>query len=311
MPERWRTAMERALYGPAGFFVSAAPADHFRTSVHASPLFAAAVLRLVSLVDDELGRPDPFDVMDVGAGRGELLRALDRTAPPELRARLRLAAVERAPRPDDLPERIAWTTTIPGPVHGVLLATEWLDNVPVDVVELDPNGTARYVLTDGSLGSTVDDVDRRWLDTWWPLRDSGDRAEVGWPRDEAWASAVSTVERGLALCVDYGHLSVARPERGTLTGFRAGRQADPIPDGSVDLTAHVAMDSAAGPTGVLVRQREALQVLGLSGVRPPLELASRDPAAYVRALAAASQAAELTDPAGLGGHYWLVETVAR
>src|SRR5437899_10210474 len=46
--ERWREAMQRALYAPGtGFFVGAGrPAEHFRTSVHASPLFAAALARL-------------------------------------------------------------------------------------------------------------------------------------------------------------------------------------------------------------------------------------------------------------------------
>ena len=30
-------------------------------------------MRLAVLVDEALGRPDPFDLVDVGAGRGELL----------------------------------------------------------------------------------------------------------------------------------------------------------------------------------------------------------------------------------------------
>ena len=50
--------MDRALYGPDGFFVSGAgPAAHFRTSVHASPVFAAALLRLLDQVDAALGHP--------------------------------------------------------------------------------------------------------------------------------------------------------------------------------------------------------------------------------------------------------------
>src|SRR5262249_28255637 len=40
----WRTAMERALYGPEGFYTRGErPAAHFRTSVHASHRFALAV----------------------------------------------------------------------------------------------------------------------------------------------------------------------------------------------------------------------------------------------------------------------------
>lgn len=150
----WRDAMSRALYGPGGFFVAGTgPADHFRTSVHASPAFATALLRLVTEVDAALGHPSRLDVVDVGAGRGELLHALlasvgvavgvsvrslrdepsSGTVRPSLAERIRFTAVEYADRPEDLPEEINWTAEIPTEITGVLLATEWLDNVPLDV----------------------------------------------------------------------------------------------------------------------------------------------------------------------------------
>ncbi|MEU3502835.1 hypothetical protein ABZ726_19445, partial [Streptomyces hundungensis] len=45
-PRGWRAAAEEALYGDGGFYLRPeGPAGHFRTSVHASPLFAAAVAR--------------------------------------------------------------------------------------------------------------------------------------------------------------------------------------------------------------------------------------------------------------------------
>ena len=59
----WRNAMETALYGQSGFFVAAAPAEHFRTSVHATPLFAGALLSLIDRIDVALGRPDHFEVV--------------------------------------------------------------------------------------------------------------------------------------------------------------------------------------------------------------------------------------------------------
>ncbi|MEU7702606.1 hypothetical protein AB0B81_30845, partial [Streptomyces sp. NPDC039028] len=69
----WRQATERALYGPGGFYLRPeGPAGHFRTSVHASPLFAGAVARLLAEVAEELGTSE-VDLVDVGAGRGELL----------------------------------------------------------------------------------------------------------------------------------------------------------------------------------------------------------------------------------------------
>src|SRR4029453_16256321 len=103
----WRAAMQTALYGPAGFFTGtdAGPAGHFRTSVHASPLFAGALVRLIRQVDEALGQPAEFDVVDVGAGRGELLTALHARLDP---ARVRLTGVEVGPRPAGLPSEIGW-----------------------------------------------------------------------------------------------------------------------------------------------------------------------------------------------------------
>jgi hypothetical protein len=59
----------------------------------------------------------------------------------------------------------------------------------------------------------------------------------------------------------------------------------------------------------MLAQRAALKALGIDAARPPLDLAHRDPAGYLRALAAAGAAAELIDPAGLGGHWWLLHTI--
>jgi SAM-dependent MidA family methyltransferase len=318
----WRAATEQALYGPDGLFVRDAPADHFRTSVTASPLFAGAMARLVAHVDAALAHPDRLDVVDIGAGRGELLLGLAAALPRGLRERARFTAVELAARPDDVPEWIGWAAKPPSGIVGLLLATEWLDNVPLDVAEVDTAGERRLVLVDPAtgaeqLGDPPTAADAAWLDRWWPLgREPGDRAEIGHTRDAAWASAVATVERGLALAVDYGHFAADRPRSGSLTGFRHGRQVPPTPDGSGDVTAHVAIDAVAaagavvaGASPMVLRQRAALRRLGVTGARPPLAQATADPAGYLRALAAATEAAELTAPGGLGGHLWVLQPV--
>ncbi|MEV7614703.1 SAM-dependent methyltransferase [Streptomyces sp. NPDC089799] len=328
--------MEAALYGPGGFYVregGAGPAGHFRTSVHASPLYAGAVARLLLWVDGALGRPDRLDLVDVGAGRAELLTGVLAALPADVAARVRPYAVERAGRPEGLDARIAWVPEPPAGASGLLFANEWLDNVPLDVAE-----DGRYVLVgqDGTEtpGGELAAADRAWLERWWPGAGAGagaaggGRAEIGRPRDEAWAAAVASLSRGLAVAVDYAHLAGARPAWGTLAGFRAGREVAAVPDGSCDVTAHVAMDACAaagagaasaggpggsgspvGPEPVLLTQREALAALGVSGARPPLALASADPAAYVRALASAGEAAELTARGGLGDFLWLAQPV--
>ncbi|GAA4594248.1 SAM-dependent MidA family methyltransferase [Actinoplanes octamycinicus] len=308
----WRLAMQSALYGPDGFFVRprSGPADHFRTSVHASPLFAGALVRLAERVDAALGRPAAFDLVDVGAGRGELLSAVCAMLPAGLAGRVRPVAVEMAPRPDGLNPGIRWRRDVPEVVTGLLVATEWLDNVPLDVLESDEHGRLRKVLVDRhtgaeTLGGAADPAEVFWAARWWP---GPGRVEIGAPRDAAWAEAVSRVRRGAALCVDYGHRRDERPLIGSLAGFRDGRQVAPVPDGSCDVTAHVAIDAVASASGLryeLVRQRAALHALGVSGARPPLALAGSDPAAYLRALSSAGAAAELTSSTGLGDHWWL------
>lgn len=295
----WREAWDHALYGPGGFFLRSAPAGHFRTSVLTSPVFAAAVRRLAGSVDDALGRPDPFDLVDLGAGRGELLHAL-----PDVPSRWRLTAVERAADPGG-PWR--WLPEVP-PLTGLLLANEWLDSIPVDVlfdgrvVEVGPDGLER-------LG--VDAPSLEWVRRWWP---QGRRVEVGASRDAAWSAAVDQVRRGLAVAVDYGHVlgdrTVWGDRRPTLSGYREGRQVPPLPDGAGDLTAHVALDSVAAATGSsLYTQRAALQNLGVDAALPPRALADTDPRGYLRLLQSANGAATLLDPRGLGAFGWLVRAV--
>ncbi|TXS05493.1 hypothetical protein EAO73_05110 [Streptomyces sp. col6] len=316
----WREAAEAALYGDGGFYLRPeGPAGHFRTSVHASPLFSSAVARLLVRTAAELGTAD-VDLVDMAAGRGELVTGVLAALPAEGGAGLtvRAYAVELAARPEGLDLRVEWCAEPPRGTRGLLFANEWLDNVPLSVAETDAEGVDRYVevrTSDGAerLGAPVTGADAAWLRRWWPSAGPGSRAEIGRPRDEAWADAVSSLSAGLAVAVDYTHLRGERPPYGTLTGFRAGREVRPVPDGSCDLTAHVALDAcaaASGPDAELRTQREALASLGISGGRPPLTLASTDPAAYVRALSSAGQAAELTARGGLGDFGWLSHVVS-
>ncbi len=336
----WSAAMERALYGPDGFYRTGdGPAAHFRTSVHASPLFAEAVVRLLREVDDALLNPPQLALVDVGAGRGELLEAVhallarDDPSPKPLFARLSLIAVEVAPRPDNLTSCIEWRNELPGDVHGLLIANEWLDNIPCDAAEATSSGWRIVeVAPDGAeqLGPGPSLDQQEWLSTWWPLPETAAaqseeashedvvagapfRAEIGLRRDAAWRQAVAALSRGVAIAIDYAHERVSRPPFGTLTGYAHGRQVSPIPDGSCDITAHVALDSCAAAAtadwSVLSTQRAVFHSLGITGGRPDLTLASTDPRGYLRALSQASAATELTDPHGLGGFGWLAQGV--
>src|SRR5256714_10126259 len=92
--------MGAALSDPAGgFFARAGGAGRaggdFLTSVEVGSLFGALMARAVDGWWEELGRPDPFLVVDAGAGRGQLARDVLR-AGPRCAGALRYVLVERS-----------------------------------------------------------------------------------------------------------------------------------------------------------------------------------------------------------------------
>ena len=252
-----------------------------------------------------------------GAGQDGPAPPAGPTPPPGPPAPPALHGVDVVPRPAGLPDDIGWTVTAGGGAvtdlrrldPALVVANEWLDVLPCPIVEVDRFGTTRYVHVerDGSesLGDPVRGADAEWLASWWPTSASGpgQRAEVGLPRDRAYAALLASCPPGsLVIVIDYGHLRSERPAHGSLTGYRRGALAPPMPDGSCDLTAHVAMDSLGADR--LLRQGDALRQLGLSGARPAHELSRRDPLGYLAALSSASAAAALMAAGGLGDFWW-------
>lgn len=288
-----REAWHRALYGPGGRFTG--PERDFTTAltdpVCGAP-FAAALARLAHRVDAALDLPAGFTVVDVGAGTGAFLSWL--AADPATPERWRLVGVEVAPRPSQLHPRVSWVGQVPATAAGFLLAHEWLDNVPCEVLR-----DGRVLMPDSSLGPQPGSADIAWLDRWWPGWRSGE-AESGLARDIAWADAVGRLGRGLALAVDYGHTRGCR--RPSLTGYRRGRQVPAAFDGSGDITAHVALDAvaAAVPGAQLSEQRAWLRALGVDG-RLPVPLTAGG-------LQRANAAATLLAADGFGGFGWVSVT---
>lgn len=304
----WRPAWVDAAYGPAGFWTTQQPRDHFTTAVGAGPLVAAAV--------DGCVPPGGRVVVDVGAGDGALLAALADRLPD-----VDLVGVDRRPRPPGLHPRVRWVTDhwdvdrerwedggpetwVGGGAAPLLVAHEWLDDLPVAVVErradgwrlveVDPDGHER-------LGDEVASDDRAWLTRWW---DEGRRAEVGRPRDVAWAALVRAAVGcgGRALAVDYGHRAGERPSGGTFAAYGRGRLRIPVPDGSVNLTAAVAVDAlarageATGATTLLLERQTAV-----------LTSVPDTPADPLERLVRRSERAALTHPDRWGDLWWLLQ----
>jgi SAM-dependent MidA family methyltransferase len=170
-PVRFDVAMEAMLYGEDGFFAAGAGAGRradFLTSPEVGPLFGAVVARALDAEWLRLGRPDPFVVIEAGAGRGALARAILDAGPAclpatryvcversaVLRARVDEAvpvepatnvfgAVVHGDDPDDDASVIAGTGPVLAvlddlplvSVTGVVLANELLDNLPFRLLE--------------------------------------------------------------------------------------------------------------------------------------------------------------------------------
>lgn len=307
-PRPWREAWHEALYGPTGLYARDLPHAHFSTATSAGlvDVLARAVVALMRA--EGLHR-----LVDVAAGGGELASAALGLAPD-----LTVSCVEVRARPADLPDPIEWIRSPGGAglpdelqsLSGVLvLAHEWLDNVPCTIAQRTDAGPQEVCVgPDGteSLGAVVGADELGWADQWWPR---GERVEIGSARDAAWADLLSRLGDGLAVAVDYGHLREGRPEDGSLTAYRRGEVVVPVPDGSCDLTAHVAVDSLEHDR--LVTQRDLIRELGIAPAPPDHALASSDPAGYLRALSQRSAVAAMTDPSGLGGFWWVLRRMRR
>lgn len=299
----------RAATEPGGFYRSTgAPGRGFRTAA-GSQVFAAAVLDLALRVDDELGRPRPFHFVDVGAGDGRLLAGVREGLPERRRPRWRWSVVELAGPPPGLAPEVSWLATPPSGVTGLIVANEWLDTVPVEVV-VDQGG-ARKLRVDASgqemLAERPSPADLDWLARFWPLS-PGARSEVGLERDRSWRWLVSTLAAGAAVAIDYP----ARPSwcpAGTLTGYRGGRQVPPRPTGDTDLTAGVVFAALVGAgrrrdgDALLVSQRRALELLG-----GPVERRREGATDLLAQLSLAGERTELRRRDGFGAFRWLVQT---
>lgn len=97
-PLPFDVVVEAALYGPGGFFTKGAGAGRgadFITSPEVGPLFGAVVGSFLDEAWTSLDRPDPFFMVEAGAGRGALATSVLAAKPQCLKA-LRYICVERS-----------------------------------------------------------------------------------------------------------------------------------------------------------------------------------------------------------------------
>ncbi|MEO8292013.1 MAG: SAM-dependent methyltransferase [Actinomycetota bacterium] len=256
--------MDLALYGPNGFYERqrVGPSGDFVTSPHVHPVFGELLARALRQLWAHLDRPDPFRLVELGAGDGTLARQLrqhlvdlplrytvierSETAIEELR---RIEGIDVAARIPEAPQ--------------VVLGHELLDNLPFRLLR----GRAEILVgTDGD----------RFVEVPAPLRDAagGDAHDPDADRIVP-AGAIALIDEvsqalahGYALFVDYGG---DHGSGGPVHGYREHRVvADVLArPGTTDITAGVdfgALAAVAAQRGLrafpTTTQFQALVALG-------------------------------------------------
>ncbi len=312
------------------FYSGEWPADHFATAPSHSTAVAEGLVHHLTHVVEHLydgGYFGVIDVWEVGGGDGTLMaQVLALAGQQHPTVTFRAKVIELRPRPSHLASTIEWIhgpveTHLPESIRGLIFAHEVLDDVPLTLAQYDESFTLRQVMVnpatgDEELGAPISANDGEWVSRWWPHQSVGGRVEIGAARDQVWAVIASSVSTGIAIAIDYAHTREQRSlgafAPGTLTGFRHGYPCQPVPDGSMNITAHVALDACAvaaeqacSPlpvTTVLVSQRDALGVLDRSAT-------PQSPHEALVAIAQYSQRELARDTQGFGAFTWLIHHI--
>ena len=246
--------MQLALYGEGGFYTTGGRAGRrggdFITSPEVGPLFGTVIACALDSWWKELGSPNQFDVVECGAGPGTLARSI-LAAQPECLGAMHYVAVEISASQRALhPQGVESRETMPdGPITGVILANELLDNLPFRLFVFDGLWMEAFVAqaTGGQFVEVLrtPDVVPSYLPKTAPLgsRASIQDAAASWVRD-----SLAKISNGRLLLFDYCSDSTSEialtPWREWLRTYRdQGRGTHYLSDpGSQDITAQVMLD---------------------------------------------------------------------
>ena len=317
--------MGLALYAPGlGYYMAGARKlgreGDFVTAPEISPLFGETLARQVAQVlDSELE-----EILEIGAGTGalaaSLLAELERLGrlpkrylilelSADLRERSRDTIAARAPH---LMQRVAWLSRLPPSFSGVVLGNEVLDAMPVHIVRVVESGIEESGVETGD----GEAFRRAWRPAGGELLEAarklelppGYSTEIGLVARGFVRSLAQTIERGVAIFIDYGfpRHEYFHPQRATGTlmcHYRHHAHDDPffLP-GLQDITSHVDF-SAIADVGVdagmaLLGYTAQAQFLINCGITDVLSRVPAEDAA--RYLPLANQANRLLSPAEMG-----------
>ncbi len=253
--------MDLALYWPnGGYYRGPSPTGatgDFYTAPGAHPAFGALLCLQLYRMSRLLECPNPFWVVEAGAGSGQLSRDILNFAPSlsdEFQRSLRYLSLDTSPTTADYGACAQPITTDGLPLSGVvgcILSNELLDAFPVHVVEQrDSRLLEVYVtLEDDKFVENLDEPStpalQRRLDALDVKLADGQRAEINLAMTSWLADAARSLNRGFLLTIDYGRKAseLYSPSRfrGTLTTFYRHTQTDNpyVRVGQQDITAQV------------------------------------------------------------------------
>lgn len=297
-PMSFARFMELALYHPQFGYYMRPPetgcerigwSGDFYTSSDVHPILGQALAKQARQIDALLGHPDPFIVVEMGAGKGLLARDFIRAILDQessLRDRLRFVLVERSPAMRELqqenlrawlaaPGLITWVEDLDAVasagVTGLIFSNELPDAFPVHRIQI-VNGRAQEVYVDYQNQAFVERLiplsnpalQEHLTRLNIPLPD-GYRTEVNLDALSWMEQVAGALARGVAVTIDYGHtaqdLYNADRSDGTLLCYYSQMTSeDPYRRvGLQDMTAHVDFSSLA-----TVGERHGLHVTGFT-----------------------------------------------
>jgi SAM-dependent MidA family methyltransferase len=297
--------MHESLYGSLGFYSfrkggigQGTPFLAETTSPEQDSVFAQSIGRRIGEAWQEMGKPERFEIVEMGAGTGALARdildTLKRSA-PELYEGIRYTIVDLSPSLEEVQRstvtdghmRWIYGTALDLPlrdIQGVILSNELVDSLPFHRVMVD-KGRLKEIYTAEEDGRLVDRLDRPSDEFRDYFKTVGIKPEEGVEIHiclelTKWMTGVArALKRGYVITIDYGdyanlvhlkdgpwHEAVVAGTNYTLTS--GGDKAIYERVGGVDITTYVDFSmlmkagERLGLKGMLVSQNDFLARAG-------------------------------------------------
>lgn len=264
-PISFESFMEMCLYYPElGYYAKDSTkigkTGDFYTSPHLHSIFGAMLGKQMIEMWDFMKRPDPFRIVEMGAGMGYLAKdILDYLKGKEIFDHLSYTIVELNPYVKtsqqlllkDFIEKIEWFSDLrdTGLVTGCFLSNELFDAFPVRLVEMDNELQEIYVSVSGEDFTEVKRPCGNEVAAYFksiPVEiTNGYRTEVNLKLKDHVNDINSSLNNGFVITIDYGHAALdyysEERNRGTLLCYYQHQiNENPYQNiGEQDLTAHL------------------------------------------------------------------------